>query len=99
MIIEHAILRIKPGQEADFEAAVPQAIPHLAASEGFLGVELRRSIENPSSYHLLVRWRTLEDHTVGFRESDRFPKWRAVIGGFFAAPPEVEHLAAPAVTA
>lgn len=92
MIIEHAIFRIKSGQESDFETAFPNAIPHIAASEGFIGLDLHRSIENPSSYHLLVRWQTLEDHMVGFRESDRFVKWRAVLGPFFEEAPEVEHL-------
>lgn len=93
MIIEHAIFRLKAGQGPAFEAAFPDAVPHLAASEGFLGFELRPSIEHADTYHLIVRWRSLEDHTVGFRESDRFPKWRAVIGPFFASPPEVEHFA------
>ena len=80
MIIEHAVLRIKPGQEEAFEAAFPSAIPHVAASDGFQSLEIRRSVEHPSTYHLLIRWRTVEDHTKGFRESAYFPKWRAVIG-------------------
>jgi len=33
----------------------------------------------------------VEDHTVGFRESELFVQWRALIGPFFANPPEVEH--------
>jgi hypothetical protein len=28
---------------------------------------------------------------VGFRQSDAFPQWRAIVGPFFAAPPVVEH--------
>lgn len=99
MIVEHAIFRIKEGQERDFESAFPNAIPHIAGSDGFLGLELRRSVENPDTYHLLVRWRTVDDHTVGFRESEAFKKWRAVIGDFFAQAPEVEHFDAPLATA
>lgn len=98
MIIEHAILRIKPGQESAFEAAFPDAVPHIAGSDGFLGLELRPSVERPATYHLLVRWRTVQDHMVGFRESDRFVKWRDVIGPFFAQAPEVEHFEAPVAT-
>lgn len=91
MIIEHGIFRITEGQEAAFEAAFPNAIPHIAASDGFISLEMRRSVEKPATYHLLVRWRSVDDHMVGFRESDAFKKWREVIGPFFAQPPEVEH--------
>ena len=38
-----------------------------------------------------IQWETLADHTVGFRESELFPKWRAIIGPYFASPPQVEH--------
>ncbi len=97
MILEHAIFRIKPGEELGFEAALKEASRHIAASNGFIGMELRPSIEQAATYHLLVRWQTLEDHTVGFRESDRFTEWRALIAPFFASPPEVEHFADPVV--
>jgi hypothetical protein len=40
----------------------------------------------------MIYWATLEDHTVGFRQSDAFPAWRAIVGPFFAQPPVVEHL-------
>jgi hypothetical protein len=33
----------------------------------------------------------VEAHTVGFRSSERFQRWRALVGPFFAAPPAVEH--------
>jgi hypothetical protein len=28
---------------------------------------------------------------VGFRQSPLFAEWRAIVGPFFAAPPNVEH--------
>jgi heme-degrading monooxygenase HmoA len=95
MIIEHAVFHIKTGEENSFEAAFPEAVQYIAASAGFEGLELRPSLERVSTYHLVVRWRTLEDHTVGFRESEKFALWRGVIGPFFASPPEVEHFAEP----
>ena len=42
---------------------------------------------------LLVEWEDLEAHTVGFRESERFARWREIIGPFFDGPPKVEHFA------
>jgi hypothetical protein len=43
---------------------------------------------------LLLEWDTVEDHTVGFRGSASFAKWRATVGGFFAQPPFTEHFEA-----
>jgi heme-degrading monooxygenase HmoA len=91
MIVELALLRIRPGSEREFEAVFPKAIAVLAGSEGHLAHELRRSIESPDRYALTVHWRTLEDHTVGFRGSPAFTQWRAYVGPFFAEPPVVEH--------
>ncbi len=93
MIIEHARLSITPGQEDAFEAAFAQAPAIFAQAEGSAGIELRRSVEDPHVYLLLANWATLEDHTVGFRESPLFAEWRALVGPFFAAPPDIEHFA------
>jgi heme-degrading monooxygenase HmoA len=39
----------------------------------------------------MIFWDTLEDHTVGFRGSAAYADWRAIVGGFFASAPTVEH--------
>ncbi len=91
MILEVAMLTVHAGQERAFETAMQQAAPVIASSPGYLGHELRRCMETPGHYLLLVQWETLEAHTVGFRQSPAFAKWREIIGGFFAAPPVVEH--------
>jgi heme-degrading monooxygenase HmoA len=91
MIFEHAVLPIQPGREAEFEAAFATARAIFARAEGCHGAELRRGIEEPSTYVLLVGWDTVEAHTVGFRESPLFGEWRAIAGGFFATPPTVAH--------
>jgi heme-degrading monooxygenase HmoA len=96
MIVEIARIDVIPGLEAGFEKAFLDAIKFAAASPGYLRHELRRSVENPGRYMLRIEWQTLEDHTVGFRGSEAFTKWRAGVGGFFAAPPVVEHFAAVA---
>lgn len=96
MIVELAWFTITPGSEAGFEAAFAVAVRGLAQSGGYLAHELRRSVETPNRYVLRVEWRTLEDHTVGFRGSPRFVEWRGHLGPYFAAPPVVEHFAAAA---
>ncbi|MGV9503807.1 antibiotic biosynthesis monooxygenase family protein [Streptomyces sp. NPDC003642] len=92
MIIEIAQIEIHPGQEKEFEAAVAKALPYFLAADGCHGVDLHRSVEHPSRYRLMVRWQTVEHHTVTFRDSEGFAKWRALAGPHFAAPPEVEHV-------
>ena len=91
MITEIAQIEIKPGSEKDFEAAVEKARAAFGRAKGFQGFELHRSIENPQRYRLMVKWETLENHTVDFRGSENFAEWRALVGPHFAAPPEVEH--------
>jgi heme-degrading monooxygenase HmoA len=91
VVLEVARISIAEGDEEPFELAMAEAKAVLAASAGFLGAELHRGIERPSEYWLLVRWETLESHTVDFRQSDRFVRWRQLIGPYFAAPPETVH--------
>ncbi|MGI6873332.1 MULTISPECIES: antibiotic biosynthesis monooxygenase family protein [Amycolatopsis] len=93
MVTEIAHIRVRPGAEAAFEAAVAEAVPLFRAAEGCHGVRLVRSVEVPSLYRLLVEWETVEHHTVTFRGSAGFARWRELAGPHFAAPPEVEHVA------
>jgi len=53
--------------------------------------ELRRCVEAPNRYLLLVRWRKLEDHTVGFRKSARYEEWKKLLHHFYDPFPTVEH--------
>lgn len=91
MIVEHAEFSIAEADAEKFEAAYAQARELLAQTDGFLWAHMHRGIERPDSYLLLVGWESLEAHTVDFRESERFPQWRALIGPYFAATPTVEH--------
>jgi heme-degrading monooxygenase HmoA len=93
VILELALIVVRPGSEAEFERVFPTAEQVLTGTPGYLSHELRRSIETPNRFALLVHWRTLEDHTVGFRGSPAFAQWRGLIGPFFESPPVVEHFA------
>ncbi len=92
MILELADIRIHPGHQAAFEKAIELGLSTVASqAKGFRGAKVNRGIENPERFVLQIFWDTLEDHTVGFRESPQFTEWRAIVGPFFAAPPHVEH--------
>jgi quinol monooxygenase YgiN len=92
MILEIAQIDVKPGLEAEFEAAVAAAMPLFRRAKGCTGLSLQRSIEKPSRYRLFVHWQTVENHTVDFRGSADFQEWRKLVGHCFASPPEVEHV-------
>ena len=92
MILELADIRIHPNQNTAFEEAIQRGLSTVIdRAQGFRGYKVNRGIENPERYVLQIFWDTLEDHTVGFRQSEAFTQWRAIVGPFFAAPPVVEH--------
>ena len=92
MILEIADIRITPGQQAEFDAAIQRGVETVASqATGFRGYKVNKGVESPERYILMIYWDTLEDHTVGFREGPLFAQWRAIVGPFFAAPPVVEH--------
>ena len=90
-VLEMARLDVRPGREAEFERVFTEARSIIAASPGFLGIELRHCVEQANRYLLLVRWATLEDHTIGFRQGEDYPRWRALLHHFYDPFPEVEH--------
>jgi heme-degrading monooxygenase HmoA len=92
MIVEVADIRIAPGQQAAFDEALQRGLNTVVSqARGCQGWKINKGIESPERYLLMIFWDTLEDHTVGFREGPLFAQWRAIVGPFFAAPPQVEH--------
>lgn len=93
MVLEAAMLRVRAGMSAAFEDAFRTASAIIAASPGYRSHELQRCLEVPDKYLLLVRWDTLEDHTVGFRGSPAYLEWRRLLHHFYEPFPIVEHFA------
>ena len=91
MILEHALLPVKPGREEEFVAVFGEAKQIISSMKGFRSLTLSRCQERPSTFLLLVEWETLEDHTVGFRGSDEYQEWRRLLHDFYEPFPLVEH--------
>jgi heme-degrading monooxygenase HmoA len=91
MLLEVAILNVRRGQGAAFEAAFLEAQRILSAAPGYRRHELRRCVETPDRYLLLVWWDSLASHTEGFRGSPAYGRWRALLHPFYDPFPEVEH--------
>jgi len=92
MILEIADIRIRPGEQAAFDVAIRRGLDTvIAKATGFRGYKVNRGIESPDRYVLMILWDTIENHTVDFRNSAAFGEWRAIVGPYFAVPPQIEH--------
>jgi len=91
VILEIAVLDVKPGLAQEFETAFFKAQKIISSMNGYLSHQLQKCLEKENRYILLVNWETLEDHTVGFRESPEYQDWKALLHHFYDPFPEVEH--------
>jgi heme-degrading monooxygenase HmoA len=91
VILEVAILDVKPGLGKEFEIAFKTASAIIASIPGYISHELQRCVETANRYILLVHWQKLEDHTVGFRQSPEYQEWRSLLHHFYEPFPTVEH--------
>ncbi len=91
MILEVAVLDVKPGLEQEFERNFSKAQAIIASMKGYVSHQLQHCIEKPSRYILLVNWETLVDHEQGFRQSAEYQEWKALLHHFYDPFPTVEH--------
>jgi heme-degrading monooxygenase HmoA len=92
MIVEVAEFTIRAGTQAEFDQAVQRGVREVIAhAHGYRRHEILLGLESADRVLLIIEWDTLEDHTVGFRGSAAFARWREIVSPFFAQPPRVEH--------
>jgi heme-degrading monooxygenase HmoA len=91
MILELAVLNVIPGKEKQFEEDFKTAGQYISLIKGYLRHSLRKCIEQPNKYVLLVDWEELEDHTVSFRESEQYVEWKKLLHHYYDPFPIVEH--------
>ncbi|WP_232631197.1 antibiotic biosynthesis monooxygenase family protein [Methylobacterium sp. Leaf118] len=91
MILEIAQIDVKAGAEAAFEAGITQAAEIFREAKGCRSFAVRRSVEKPQRYRLLIEWDTLEAHTQDFTGSQAWKAYRALVSDTFDSPPQVEH--------
>jgi heme-degrading monooxygenase HmoA len=91
MIHEVANILIKLGMGELFEQGFAQAVPLFERAKGCRSIRLERSVEDPLRYLVVIGWDTLDDHLVGFRNSEDYARWRELVGDLFAEPPSVDH--------
>ena len=91
MILEAAILNVLPGQETEFENDFAAAGKYISAIHGYIKHSISRCVEQPNQYLLLVEWQTLEDHTIGFRQSAEYQEWKNLLHHYYDPFPVVQH--------
>lgn len=93
MVIEVALIDVQQGREDEFASAYAEAKSLLATTPGCRSVRMTRGVETPTRFVLLVEWDSVEAHEENFRATDRFTRWRGLIGPYFDGAPRVEHFA------
>ena len=91
MILEVAILNIKRGQSEAFEKAFSRAKNIISSMNGYINHQLKKCVEEKDKYILLVNWETIEDHEIGFRKSEDYQQWEALLHNFYQPFPTVQH--------
>jgi heme-degrading monooxygenase HmoA len=90
MVLEVALIDVRPGSEAAFRDAYAEAVALVRRAEGVGAIRMTQGIETPTRFVLLIEWDSVEAHEA-FRASEAFGGWRGLIGPHFAGPPHVEH--------
>jgi heme-degrading monooxygenase HmoA len=90
MMLEVALVDVRPGSQDAFEDGYRRVRDALASSPGLLSLRMTRGVETATRFVLLVEWESLAAHQA-FRDSERFAVWRSGIGPHFADAPRVEH--------
>lgn len=96
MILEAALLQVRPGQSTAFESAFCEAQAIISSMTGYRSHELQRCLEREGQYLLLVRWDSVAAHEEGFRKSPQYQRWRQLLHHFYDPFPSVYHYEAVA---
>ncbi|WP_409300683.1 antibiotic biosynthesis monooxygenase family protein [Peribacillus sp. SCS-155] len=91
MILEAVMVQVKKGMEAEYEESFRRASGIISSMTGYISHELQRCLEVQGKYLLLVKWETLENHTIGFRKSKEYQEWKKQLHHFYDPFPAVEH--------
>ena len=91
MILAISQYDVVPGMELMFEAGIELSRRVFVRANGYLGMELHRSAEQPSRYRHFVQWETIDDHKRRFRASRLQQEFDVLIADCIAVGPITEH--------
>ena len=91
MILEIAKIDVKEGSEVAFVRAASAGVDIFRRAKGCRGMTIQQSKEASTAFVLLVKWETLENHIVDFRNSEDVKQWRALIADYLVAPLSISN--------
>jgi len=91
MILEIAPLQVRTGMEDEFESAFLKAQKIISSMPGYIAHQLQRCVERRGHYVLLVKWHSIDDHEISFRQSPQYQEWKALLHHFYDPFPTVLH--------
>lgn len=91
MVLEVAELNIRKGESENFERDFLKAEKIIRSMSGYISHELKKNVEVPDRYLLLVHWESLEDHKIGFRKSPAYQRWKDLLHHYYEPFPEVQY--------
>jgi heme-degrading monooxygenase HmoA len=91
VILEVAILNIRPNAAASFEADFKKAEKYICSIEGYQSHSLMKCVNKEGQYLLQVYWNRIEDHKIGFRTSEAYVHWKELLHHYYNPFPEVNY--------
>lgn len=91
MIVEYIRYKIDEARRDDFVQAYAKASEPLMASPYCTSFDLSRSVDDPSHFILRLEWTSPDDHMQGFRGSDEFRRFFALVKPFYDDIEEMRH--------
>jgi heme-degrading monooxygenase HmoA len=73
----------------EFEKAFQQSQKIISSMLGYISHQLHKCIVKNNRYLPTVQWQTLENQTVGFRQSTDYQQWKTLLHHFYQLFPEV----------
>ena len=84
-------IKYKKSLSDEFKKSFSIASGIISSMKGYIAHELLKCMEGENKYLLIVRWETLEDHTIGFRKSEAYKEWKELLHHYYDPFPVVEY--------
>ena len=63
--------------------AFKKAEPIIKRQDGYLGHMMLQHHDDLNRFQLIIQWRSIDDHQIGFRQSVDYQEWKALLHPFY----------------
>ena len=67
----------------DYKTAFSQAEPIIKRQDGYLGHTMLQHHDDITRFKLIIQWRSIDDHQIGFRQSEDYQEWKVLLHPFY----------------